>query len=115
MGARGRHARPHGQAAQERHRKGCKEILWGRLRSGHRRDGQIDIPSIDKPPIDKIDIDPSRQSAFFSDVMALDFEEIEPDYVVCRVKTIRSSLPQRRFALPCPESTQRSVFLLHIH
>ena len=50
--------------------------------AGYRRDGQIDIPSIDKPPIDKIDIDPSRQSAFFSDVMALDFEEIEPDYVV---------------------------------
>ena len=50
--------------------------------AGYRRDGQIDIPSIDKPPIDKIDIDPARQSVFFSDIMALDYEEIEPDYVV---------------------------------
>ena len=49
---------------------------------GYRRDGQIDIPPIDKPPIDKIDIDPARQSAFTASIMELDFEEIEPSYVV---------------------------------
>ncbi len=49
---------------------------------GYRRDGQIDIPSIDKPPIDKIDIDPSRQSAFSASITELEFEEIEPSYVV---------------------------------
>ncbi|MEC7230759.1 MAG: insulinase family protein, partial [Verrucomicrobiota bacterium] len=50
--------------------------------TGYRRDGQIEIPPIDKPPIDKINIDPTRQSDFFSNVMALDYEEIKPDYVV---------------------------------
>ena len=49
---------------------------------GYRRDGLIDVPSIDKPPIDKIEIDPSRQSAFFADIAALDYAEIEPSVVV---------------------------------
>jgi len=50
--------------------------------AGYRRDGQVDIPPIDKPPIEKIDIDPSRQSAFSASITKLDFEEIEPSYVV---------------------------------
>ena len=50
--------------------------------AGYRRDGQQDIPEIAKPPIDKIDIDAARQSAFFAEVMAMPFEEIEPAYLV---------------------------------
>ncbi len=50
--------------------------------AGHRRDGPIDIPPIDKPHIEKIDIDPSRQSAFSATISELEYEEIEPSYVV---------------------------------
>ena len=50
--------------------------------AGYRRDGEQDIPEIAKPPIDKIDIDASRQSAFFADIMAMPFAEIEPTYLV---------------------------------
>lgn len=50
--------------------------------AGYRRDGEQDIPEIDKPPLDKIDIDASRQSAFFAEVMAMPFAEIEPTYLV---------------------------------
>ena len=50
--------------------------------AGYRRDGEQDIPEITKPPIDKIDIDASRQSAFFAKIMAMPFAEIEPTYLV---------------------------------
>ena len=50
--------------------------------AGYRRDGEQDIPEIAKPPIDKIDIDASRQSAFFADIMAMPFAEIDPTYLV---------------------------------
>lgn len=50
--------------------------------AGYRRDGEQDIPEITKPPIDKIDIDASRQSAFFAAMMAMPFAEIEPTYLV---------------------------------
>ena len=57
----------------------CKEILWGRLRKGYRR--WTDRYYVYRQtPIDKIDIDPRANQLSFSDVMALDFEEIEPDY-----------------------------------
>ena len=50
--------------------------------AGYRRDGEQDIPEIAKPPIDKIDIDAARQSAFFADIMAMPFAEIDPTYLV---------------------------------
>ena len=50
--------------------------------AGYRRDGEQDIPEIAKPPIDKIDIDAARQSAFFAEIMAMPFAEIEPTYLV---------------------------------
>ena len=50
--------------------------------AGYRRDGEQGIPEIAKPPIDKIDIDAARQSAFFADIMAMPFAEIEPTYLV---------------------------------
>ena len=50
--------------------------------AGYRRDGEPELPSIEKPAIDKIDIDPSRESAFIAEIMAIPYKEIEPDYVV---------------------------------
>jgi len=49
--------------------------------AGYRLDEQHDLPKIDKPKIDKIDIDPTRQSAFAKDVLALPVEELTPVFV----------------------------------
>lgn len=49
--------------------------------AGYRIDEQHDLPKIDKPKIDKIDIDPTRQSAFAKDVLALPAEELTPVFV----------------------------------
>ena len=48
---------------------------------GYRLDGQQDVPKIEKPQIDKIKIDPTRQSAFFQQVMAMKVKPIEPVWV----------------------------------
>jgi predicted Zn-dependent peptidase len=48
---------------------------------GYRRDGKPELPTIEKPAIDKVDIDPSRQSAFFARVMEMPVAEIEPVFV----------------------------------
>ena len=48
----------------------------------YREDGQQDIPKVVKPQIDPVQIDPTRQSAFAAQVLAMPFEEIEPSYVV---------------------------------
>ena len=50
--------------------------------AGYRRDGETTIPPVTKPALDKIEIDPTRQSAFFQKIMELPYEEIEPVYVV---------------------------------
>ena len=62
--------------------KVAKKYFKGAYVAGYRLDAEQEIPPIDKPPIDKIDIDPSRQSGFFADVMAIPFEQIEPVYLV---------------------------------
>lgn len=49
--------------------------------SGRRTDEQQEIPSVVKPQIDAVDIDPTRQSAFARDILAMDAEPIEPVYV----------------------------------
>lgn len=48
---------------------------------GYRRDGKPELPTIDKPAIDKVEIDPSRQSAFFTQVMAMPVAQIEPAFI----------------------------------
>ncbi|MBM3276921.1 MAG: insulinase family protein [Candidatus Handelsmanbacteria bacterium] len=48
---------------------------------GYRRDGKPELPTIDKPAIDKVEIDPSRQSAFFAQVMAMPVSQIEPVFL----------------------------------
>ena len=62
--------------------RAANKYFSGAYVAGYRRDGQQDIPEIDKPPIDKIDIDASRQSAFFAEIMAMPFAEVEPAYLV---------------------------------
>lgn len=48
----------------------------------HRVDGPADIPEVEKPQIDPVNIDPSRQSAFAAEILAMPYHEIEPTYLV---------------------------------
>ena len=47
----------------------------------HQIDAQHTLPSVAKPQIDPVTIDPSRQSAFAAEILAMDFEPIEPSFV----------------------------------
>src|SRR5437660_3483295 len=49
--------------------------------AGYRLDEQQEIPKIEKPSMDKIDLDPTRQSAFFKRVLAMKVKAIEPVWV----------------------------------
>lgn len=46
-----------------------------------RRDGKPEIPKIDKPGFTPLDIDPTRQSAFLKDVLAIPAQPIEPRWL----------------------------------
>ena len=47
----------------------------------YRIDEQFDFPKVEKPNLDKIDIDPTRQSEFVKNVLAMPATEIEPRFV----------------------------------
>ena len=47
----------------------------------YRVDAQHDIPPVEKPQIDPVTIDPTRQSAFANQVLAMQYDEIEPSFV----------------------------------
>ncbi|MDX1491868.1 MAG: insulinase family protein [Pseudohongiellaceae bacterium] len=47
----------------------------------YRVDGPQDIPTVEKPQIDPVQIDPTRQSQFAAQILAMPYEEIEPTYV----------------------------------
>ncbi|MSS72574.1 MAG: insulinase family protein [Candidatus Latescibacteria bacterium] len=49
--------------------------------AGYRTDAQHEVPSIEKPQIDKIAIDPTRQSNFVKEILAMSVKEIEPVFV----------------------------------
>jgi predicted Zn-dependent peptidase len=49
--------------------------------AGYRVDEQQDVPKIEKPQIDKIKIDPTRQSEFCQQVLAMKVKPIEPVWV----------------------------------
>ncbi len=49
--------------------------------SGRRLDEQQEIPSIQKPQIDAVSIDPSRQSEFARNILAMHVDPIEPVFV----------------------------------
>jgi predicted Zn-dependent peptidase len=47
----------------------------------YRRNGPADIPQVDKPQIDALDIDPSRQSGFAGQILAMEATPIEPRFL----------------------------------
>jgi predicted Zn-dependent peptidase len=49
--------------------------------AGYRLDEQQEVPKIEKPRIDQVKIDPTRQSEFFKNVMAMKVKPIEPVWV----------------------------------
>ncbi len=48
----------------------------------YRINAPADIPLVEKPQIDAVSIDPTRQSEFAASILAMEYEPIEPDYVV---------------------------------
>lgn len=48
----------------------------------YRRDAKPEIPKIVKPQFTHVDIDPSRESSFLKDVLAMKAEPIEPKFLV---------------------------------
>ena len=48
----------------------------------YRRNAKPEVPRIDKPNFTKLDIDPSRQSDFLKDVLAIPAQPIEPRWLV---------------------------------
>ena len=49
--------------------------------AAYRVDAQHEIPPVEKPRIDPVNIDPSRQSAFAAQILAMDYAPIEPTFV----------------------------------
>ncbi|HBX37442.1 MAG TPA: hypothetical protein DEG76_09210, partial [Pseudohongiella sp.] len=47
----------------------------------HRLDGPADIPEVEKPQIDPVNIDPSRQSEYAANILAMPYDEIEPRFL----------------------------------
>ena len=61
--------------------RAANKYFSGGYVAGYRVDEQQDVPKIEKPRIDKIKIDPTRQSEFFKQVMAMKVKPIEPVWV----------------------------------
>ncbi|NKB32573.1 MAG: hypothetical protein GKR91_05695 [Pseudomonadales bacterium] len=49
--------------------------------SVYRIDDQHVVPPVEKPQIDPVSIDPTRQSTFASNILAIEYDEIEPSFV----------------------------------
>jgi len=47
----------------------------------YREDGQHNIPPVEKPQIDPVSIDPTRQSQFAANILAMEVDSIEPTFV----------------------------------
>ena len=62
--------------------KAAKKYFKGNYVAGYRRDGEPDLPSIEKPAIEPIEIDPGRQSDFAAEILAMPYDQIEPEYVI---------------------------------
>jgi len=61
--------------------RAANKYFGGGYVAGYRLDEQQDVPKIEKPQIDKIKIDPTRQSEFFKQVMAIKVKPIQPVWV----------------------------------
>ena len=61
---------------------------------GFRRNGEPELPSIEKPELQSVDIEPGRQSAFFTEVTALPVDEVEPVFIIPgRDYTVQEVIP----------------------
>ena len=49
--------------------------------SVYRIDDQHVVPPVEKPQIDPVSIDPTRQSEFAANILAMEYDEIEPSFV----------------------------------
>ena len=49
--------------------------------SVYRIDDQHVVPTVEKPQIDPVSIDPTRQSEFAANILAMEYDEIEPSFV----------------------------------
>jgi len=49
--------------------------------SVYRIDDQHVVPAVEKPQIDPVSIDPTRQSEFAANILAMEYDEIEPSFV----------------------------------
>ncbi len=61
--------------------RAANKYFGGGYVAGYRLDEQQNVPKIEKPQIDKIKIDPTRQSDFLKQVMAMKVKTIEPVWV----------------------------------
>jgi predicted Zn-dependent peptidase len=61
--------------------RAANKYFSGGYVAGYRVDAQQDVPKIEKPQIDKIIIDPTRQSEFFKQVIAMKVKPIQPVWV----------------------------------
>ncbi len=59
----------------------ANKYFGGGYVAGRRLDEQQEIPSVVKPRIDPVDIDPTRQSAFAKNILAMKADPIEPVFV----------------------------------
>src|ERR1041385_1253094 len=59
----------------------ANKYFGGGYVAGYRLDEQQEVPKIDKPKIDQIKIDPTRQSAFFKQIMGMKVKPIQPVWV----------------------------------
>lgn len=59
----------------------AKKYFNGGYVAGYRKDAAQDVPHVSKPELSKVEIDPSRQSKFAAEVLAMPVPPIEPVYV----------------------------------
>lgn len=60
----------------------ARRYFQGDYVAGYRRDAPHDVPNVAKPALTSVEIDPTRQSAFATQIMAMPCTPIEPVYVV---------------------------------
>ena len=60
----------------------AKKYLGSNYVALYRKKGEHEVTKLDKPSITPVEIDPSRQSKFITDLMAMDPPALEPEWVV---------------------------------
>ena len=79
--------------------------------AGYRKDGPHKVPTIDKPKIDTIPIDPTRRSAFVTEVLAMPAPPIEPVFIDA-AKDFRHTQPRPGVDLYVAKNPVNDLFTL---